>query len=121
VNKPTNSLESIFSAWMPQTAAGHEARLNLMKSLARRFPDVAWRICVAQFGDHHGVGHYSHKPRWRPDGYGFGEPFPTWGPILDFVGEMIEMAQRNIRFPRFVILLRDCRNCRQSIRPACGR
>jgi hypothetical protein len=40
---------------MPQTAAGHEARVNLMKSLAQRFPDVAWKICVSQFGDHHGV------------------------------------------------------------------
>jgi addiction module HigA family antidote len=92
VNKPTNSLESIFRAWMPQTAADHEARVSLMKSLAQRFPDVAWKICVAQFGDHHGVGQYSHKPRWRADGYGFGEPFPTLGPILDFIREMIEMA-----------------------------
>ena len=92
VNKPTHSLELIFRAWMPQTAAGHEARVSLMKSLAQRFPDVAWKICVAQFGDHHGVGDYSHKPRWRPDGYGFGEPFPTWGPIMDFVREMVEMA-----------------------------
>src|SRR5262249_54978910 len=54
--------------------------------------DVAWKVCVAQFGDNHQVGHYSHKPRWRPDGYGFGEPYPTWGPILEFVREMVEMA-----------------------------
>jgi addiction module HigA family antidote len=92
VNKPTNSLGAIFSAWMPQTAAGHHVRVGLMKSLAQRFPGVAWKICVAQFGDHQGIGHYSHKPRWRPDGYGFGEPFPTWGPIVEFVREMIEMA-----------------------------
>jgi addiction module HigA family antidote len=92
VNKPTNSLESVFRAWMPQTAANHEARVNLIKNLARPFPDVVWKICVAQFGEHHRVGHYSHKPRWRPDGFGFGEPFPTWGPIIDFEREMIEMA-----------------------------
>jgi hypothetical protein len=35
---------------------------------------------------------YSHKPRWRPDGYGFGEPIPTWGPIIAFRDEMIAMA-----------------------------
>jgi addiction module HigA family antidote len=92
VNKPTHSLESILRAWMPQTAANHQQRVELMKKLAEKFPDVAWKICVAQFGAHHGVGDYSHKPRWRPDGYGFGEPFPTWGPIIDFVREMIEMA-----------------------------
>jgi addiction module HigA family antidote len=92
VNKPTHSLESIFRAWMPQTAANHQQRVDLMKKLAEKFPDVAWKICVAQFGTHHQVGDYSHKPRWRPDGYGFGEPFPTWGPIIEFMREMVEMA-----------------------------
>jgi addiction module HigA family antidote len=92
VNKPINSLGSIFRAWMPQTAANHEQRVGLMKKLAEKFPEVAWKICVEQFGDHHRVGHYSHKPRWRPDGYGFGEPFPTWEPIIKFVREMVDMA-----------------------------
>ena len=63
-----------------------------MRKLAEKFPDVAWKICVQQFGAHHQVGGYSHKPRWRPDGYGFGEPFPTWGPIIEFMREMVEMA-----------------------------
>lgn len=91
-NKPTNSLESVFRAWMPQTAANHQQRVGLMRKLAEKFPDVAWKICIAQFGNHSQIGHYSHKPRWRTDGYGFGEPFPTWGPINDFVREMVEMA-----------------------------
>lgn len=92
VNKPIHSLESIFRAWMPQTAASHQQRVDLMRKLAEKFPDVAWKICMAQFGAHHQVGDYSHKPRWRADGYGFGEPFPTWGPIIDFIREMVEMA-----------------------------
>jgi hypothetical protein len=91
-NKPTNSLESVFRAWIPQTAANHQQRVDLMKKLAEKFPDIAWTICVAQFGAHSQVGHYSHKPRWRPDGYGFGEPFSTWEPIIDFMREMVEMA-----------------------------
>lgn len=92
VNKPTNSLKSIFHVWMPQTAAQHDERVGLVKKLAKKFPDVAWTICVAQFGNHHQVGEYSHKPRWRSDGYGFGEPFPVFGPIIDFKREMIEIA-----------------------------
>nr|WKF56699.1 hypothetical protein HUO10_001160 [Paraburkholderia busanensis] len=92
VNKPINSLQSIFRAWMPQTAANHEQRVALMKKLAERFPNVVWSICVAQFGTHHQVGDHSHKPRWRPDGYGFGEPFPTWGPAIEFMREMVDMA-----------------------------
>jgi addiction module HigA family antidote len=92
VNKPMNSLQSIFRAWMPQTAANHNERVELMKRLAEQFPGVAWQICVAQFGAHHQVGDYSHKPRWRSDGYGFGGPFPTWGPTIAFIREMVEMA-----------------------------
>lgn len=92
VNKPTNSLESIFRSWMPQTAANHEVRVNVLKSLAVEFPTVAWGICMAQFSNHNDIGHHSYKPRWRPDGYGFGEPVSTWGPILQFRNETIEMA-----------------------------
>lgn len=92
VNKPMHSLESIFRAWMPQTAASTRDRVELMKKLAQKFPDVAWTLCVGQFSTHSQVGNYSHKPRWRPDGFGFGEPFPTRGPIIEFVREMVEMA-----------------------------
>lgn len=92
VNKPINSLKAIFRAWMPQTAATNQQRLALIKQLATKFPDIAWQICVAQFEGRDQTGDYSHKPRWRPDGYGFGEPFTTWGPINEFVHEMVEMA-----------------------------
>ncbi|WP_194727357.1 HigA family addiction module antitoxin [Noviherbaspirillum malthae] len=92
VNKPENSLAAIFRAWMPQTAASNEERLALMKTLFAKFPNVAWKLCVAQFGNNHQIGHHSHKPMWRPDGYGHGEPFPTWGPILEFVAEMVKLA-----------------------------
>jgi len=92
LNKPAHSLESIFRAWMPQTSAGVEFRIELMKKLAEQFPDVAWNLCVSQFGHGQQVGDYSHKPRWRPDGYGHGEPYPTWGPIHTFVRAMVEMA-----------------------------
>ncbi|MDT2021202.1 HigA family addiction module antitoxin [Methylocella sp. CPCC 101449] len=92
VNKPINSLGAIFRAWMPQTAAGHDERVALIRTLAEKHPDVAWKICVEQFDAYREVGHYSHKPRWRPDGYGFGEPFSTWEPIISFRHEMVSMA-----------------------------
>ncbi len=91
-NKPISSLGSIFRAWMPQTAASHEQRLAVMKLIADKFPNVAWKVCVEQFDTGPKTGHYNHKPRWRTDGHGYGEPFPTWGPTLSFVREMIEMA-----------------------------
>lgn len=90
-NKPINSLESIFRAWMPQTEADLSTRVDVMKMLARKFPRIGWKICMDQFGDLQS-GHYSHKPRWRSDGYGFGEALPTWEPIHAFQHEMVELA-----------------------------
>ena len=92
VNKPINSLEAIFRAWMPQTAADHNARIALISKLADKFPDVAWKLCVAQFSNHYRIGHYSHKPQWRSDGYGFGEPLRDAESFTKFVEQMIEMA-----------------------------
>jgi addiction module HigA family antidote len=91
-NKPIGSLESIFRDWMPQTAADHDTRLGVMKLLAEKFQSVAWKLCVDQFDLGHRTGHYSHKPSWRNDGHGFGEPLKTWGPILAFRAEMVAMA-----------------------------
>ncbi len=92
-NKPIESLGSILRAWMPQTAANREMRLKAVSMLLDKHPAVGWRVCLQQFGDYgSGVGGYSHKPKWRPDGYGFGEPFKTWGPIHAFVREMVKVA-----------------------------
>lgn len=84
INKPAESLAAIFRSWMPQTSAKLEARKAAFSKLAERFPAVAWPICIDQFSSHSRVGHYSHKPRWRLDGHGFGNPIS--------VGEMNEFA-----------------------------
>ncbi len=91
-NRPINSLEAIFRAWMPQTATSHDVRLRVLEQLAARFPTVAWKVCIGQLNTGHRHGGYSHKPKWRNDGHGYGEPLPTWGPIKAFVRDMVEMA-----------------------------
>lgn len=88
-NKPIGSLQSVFRFWMPQTAATPEARLVVMRQLADRVPEVAWQVCVDQFSTHNSVGHFSHKPRWRNDGHGFGDPVRNG---QAFRAAMIEMA-----------------------------
>jgi hypothetical protein len=84
VNKPSESLGAIFRSWMPQTSAKLDARKAALTMLARRFPAVAWPICVDQFSTHSRIGNHSHKPRWRPDAHGFGDPIS--------VGETNEFA-----------------------------
>lgn len=92
VNRPINSLEAIFRAWMPQTAASHGVRLRVLQQLADRFPEVAWKVCIEQLSTGPRHGGYSHKPKWRNDGHGYGEPLPTWGPIMQFVCDVVEMV-----------------------------
>lgn len=92
VNKPMNSLKSIFADWMPQTAADHPTRLRVLKDLAVRYPEIAWRLCVAQIVPGPRSGSGSHKPKWRNDGLGYGEPLPTMEPIIAFKKDMVEMA-----------------------------
>ncbi len=92
MNKPIHSLEAIFRPWMPQTAANLDARMTLMKRLAQHFPDVAWKLCMAQFARLGGLGNYNYKPRWRTDGYGFGEPDLAENQTRPFLLAMVEMA-----------------------------
>lgn len=73
-NKPINSLSCIFRSWMPQTSVPLEAREAALTKLAAEHPDVAWPLCLEQFSPHGGIGHYTHKPRWRSDAHGYGEP-----------------------------------------------
>lgn len=74
VNKPINSLLAIFRSWMPQTGADLEQRKASFDYLKSEFPDIAWTVAVDQFDPLSTIGTYNHKPRWRKDGYNFGEP-----------------------------------------------
>lgn len=44
VNTPIRSLFSLFRAWMPQTAAPLDERLETIKHIANKWPCVGWRI-----------------------------------------------------------------------------
>lgn len=73
-NKPIASLAAMFRSWMPQTAAPLEERVKALEVLVRDFPDIGWELCLQQFDGSQRVGHYSHKPEWRNDASGAGEP-----------------------------------------------
>jgi hypothetical protein len=73
INKPEETLKSIFRSWLPQTGATLEERIKALDYLVRQYPEVGWRICIAQFRRGPEVGHYSHRPRWRSDASGVGQ------------------------------------------------
>lgn len=92
-NKPINSLGGIFRSWMPQTTAPHDERVRAVAKLMERYPLAGWSVVTGQFGTYgNDIGHYSHKPKWRPDGYGAGQPFKMTGPAYEFQKAMVEMA-----------------------------
>lgn len=74
VNKPLETLNAIFRYWMPQTSANLNERLGCLRLVCDKFPECGWKICFEQFSLDSRVGHYSHKPKWRSDGRGHGEP-----------------------------------------------
>ena len=91
VNKPENSLKSIFRAWMPQTAATVEDRCAVLKKLTARHPKAGWRLCLDQFDPNSTVGHYSCRPRWRKDASGAGQP-TTNTEVYKFARQAFDLA-----------------------------
>jgi len=72
LNKPTNTLGSIFRSWIPQTAATVKQRIKALELLERGFPDVAWQIALEQIKPGSRIGTYNYRPRWRSDASGAG-------------------------------------------------
>lgn len=91
LNKPVNTLGSIFRSWMPQTAATVEQRIKALELLARGFPDVAWQIALEQIKPGSRIGTYNYRPRWRGDASGAGrgvtrkEMYEFWKKALDML------------------------------------
>ena len=75
-NKPISSLGEIFRFWMPQTAASLEERMQALEILTRRFPDIGWQICMAQWNRGPQTALPSNRPRWRSDASGAGRRVP---------------------------------------------
>ena len=91
MNKPENSLKSIFRSWLPQTAANVEQRKDVLEAVAHRFPQVGWRLCVDQFDAHATIGHYNYRPRWRKDASGAGQSV-TRDEMHQFASKALDIA-----------------------------
>lgn len=65
VNKPENTLASLFRSWLPQTAASLDGRIRTFERLCRDYPGLGWPICIEHLDQ--GLGHATpnHRPRWR--------------------------------------------------------
>ena len=75
-----------------QTAASLEERCKTLELLTKRYPDVAWEICIEQFNPGSRVGDYSYRPHWRSDASGAGQPVETRKEIYEFARKALDLA-----------------------------
>lgn len=65
-NRPINSLSAIFKPWFYQTLASFKERIEVLRLIADREPDIAWTLLtrlLPEGGNESGFP--NHKLRWR--------------------------------------------------------
>jgi len=90
VNKPVNSIRSIYWSGMPQTAAPIYDRRRALETLVKRFPHVGWQVCLDQFPGTRFV-HPNYRPHWRNEASGAGQA-ATKKECYDFARHALDLA-----------------------------
>ena len=88
-NRPTESLRSLFLPWIRFSDAPDSNRLETLKALAYRYPQVSWNLLTKI---HPSNGHFvtdTRLPRWRPWGQ-YVSSRPTRQEFLEYVGAIEE-------------------------------
>ena len=68
---PMRILASILGSWTPQTAAPVAERIEVLRMLAKCFPDIGWQLCLNEVNGPRSVSD-NYRPRWRGDAAGAG-------------------------------------------------
>ena len=97
VNRPINSLITIFLPWMPQTSASSEKRKVAVQAIIKESPDEGWKLLLNLLPNECGSSSGSHKPEWRkliPDDW---EESVTkqeyWEQVVDYSEMAVEIAK----------------------------
>ncbi|GAB3742234.1 hypothetical protein [Spirosoma lituiforme] len=65
-NRPINSLSGVFKPWYYQTLASFTERVDVLKLIAAKEPEVGWTLLIRMLPEGgREVGHPNHKMRWR--------------------------------------------------------
>ena len=91
LNKPINSLASVFWFLAPQTSVPVDERIEVFNRFLEKFRDIGWMLCVKQFTTKSMTGWFNQKPKWRTDGHGYGHPAPI-KERLEFFLNAVEKA-----------------------------
>ena len=91
VHRPLRSLEFILRSWMPQTAATLEQRVQALRILCDRVPEVGWHVCMKQLFTGLRDPSGNRRPRWRGDASGTGQRVSA-GESWEFIRAALDHA-----------------------------
>jgi len=89
-NRPINSLTEIFKPWHYQTLATLEERLEVIGEITHVEKEIGWTLLLRMLPEHHGVGHPTHKMRWRMFDKSFDQIY-TYQEIWDTHSSVVDM------------------------------
>ncbi len=90
-NRPINSLSEIFKSWHFQTLAPFDDRIQILKLMADREPEIAWTLLVRMLPDTMGATAFpTHKTRWRMFELET-ERSMTWNEIYDTHSSVVDI------------------------------
>jgi hypothetical protein len=96
VNRPSASLRNLFFSWRPQTMATLDELLAILGRLAKKQPEVAWKLILDLLPEHQSSITDSYKPSpWRSLAAGWtGEVMATdyWRYISGLFSLALELA-----------------------------
>jgi hypothetical protein len=92
-NSPLNTLVDIFRAWLPQTAATLEQRLQVLDTLIAKQPDAAFDLLDSLVYTGSDTASPSARPKWRDDDAGAGYAATQ----AEFAGMYLGAADRLLR------------------------
>lgn len=93
-NRPSESLRSLFLAWIRHSSVPDEHRLAALDEVLRRFPNAGWKLIIGVCPK----GHDSISGRELPDWRGWGHDLqqPTLRERVDFANAVIDRALRHV-------------------------
>ena len=100
VNRPANSLATIYLPWLPQTIATIQKRSVALQTLRKEYPEIAWKLLLRLLPNQLQTSSGSHKPHWRqmiPHGWTKEvSQKDYWEHVTLYADMAVEMAQADI-------------------------
>jgi len=91
LNRPMNTLISLFRPWWPQTTASDKVRMDCIDRVLRRHNEVGWNLLSALWQQRFLSASANAKPHWRDDDAGAPAPGID-SSVRRFYKEIVERA-----------------------------